>query len=54
MEHNGEPAEQHINFRGVAECKPIPYENIALNRDVVVLRHYFHHEEENVSEAHPR
>ena len=47
------PAEQHINFRGVAECKPIPYEDIALNRDVVFLRHYFHHTEENVSGGAP-
>jgi len=54
MEHNGEPAEQRINFRGVAECKPIPYENIALNRDVVFLRHYFHHEEENVARGAPK
>jgi hypothetical protein len=53
MEHNGGPAEQHINFRGVAECKPIPYEDIALNRDVVFLRHYFHHTEENVSGGAP-
>ena len=53
MEYNGGP-EQHISFRGVAECKPIPYEDIALNRDVVFLRHYFHYTEEDVSGGAPK
>jgi hypothetical protein len=53
MTTNGGPAEQHINFRGVAEGKPIPYENIVLNRDVVFLRHDFHHTEESVSGGAP-
>jgi hypothetical protein len=53
MEHNGGPAEQHINFRGIADCKPIPYEDIALNRDVVFLRHYFYHTGEDLSGGAP-
>jgi hypothetical protein len=39
---------------GVAECKPIPYEDIALERDVMFLRHYVHHTEENVSGGAPK
>jgi hypothetical protein len=54
MERSGEPANQHINFRGFAECEPIPYEYIALNRDVVFLRHYFHHAEQNVAIGAPK
>jgi hypothetical protein len=54
MKHNGELAKQHISFRGAADGKPISYEDIALNRDVVFLRHYFHHAEENVSIGAPK
>lgn len=54
MEHNEKPAKQRINFHGFAECEPIPYEDIALNRDVVFLRHYFHHAEENVAIGAPK
>jgi hypothetical protein len=53
MEDHGNPEKQHINFRGVAEGSPISYEDIAINRDVVFLKHDFQHPEQNVSGGAP-